>query len=110
MDAIDQAIGRVMDAALLYAKARAAVMELEDNRPAHKQAAILRIIETGPNPLTGKQHSASSAEAVVETDAGYAAYRKLQREAVITEITAGGNYEAAKFRARQLTAIAETTV
>ena len=109
MDAIDRAIGMVLDAAELYAKARAAEMELEDNRPAHKQVAILRIIKSGPNPLTGKPHSASSAEAVVETDAGYAAYRKLQREAVITAITAGGNYEAAKFRARFLTATAEVT-
>lgn len=107
MDAVDRAIGHVLDGAALYARARAAEMELEDNRAAHKQAAILRLIAGGPNPLTGKAHSASSAEAVVETDAEYAAYRALQRGAVVTTITAAGNYEAAKFRARFLTATAE---
>lgn len=77
-------------------------MTLEDTRPAAKQLAVLRIVGT-VNPATGKAHSASSAEAVVETDEEYAAYRARQRAAVVERIKARAYYEASIARARLAT-------
>jgi hypothetical protein len=71
---------------------------LEDYRPEHKMAAIQRIM-TEANPLNGKPHSASSAEAVVETDIEYKAYRQRQRDAVVRTIKARGLLAAAKANA-----------
>lgn len=89
----------IEDAADALADAVAVEMKLEDDRPIVKQRAVLRIVGT-ENPLTGKPHSASSAEAVVETDAEYYDYRATQRQAVIAKIRAAGAYEAAKAIAR----------
>jgi hypothetical protein len=44
-------------------------------RPAEKAAAIQRLMQQ-TNPLTGKPHSASSPEAVVETAQNYWAFRE----------------------------------
>lgn len=70
-----------------YAAARAEEMRIEDERPAAKHAAILRIMQT-PNELTGKPHSASSAEQQVEMDPGYRDYLAQRRQAVVNTITA----------------------
>lgn len=78
--------------------ARAEEQRLEDERCAVKRAAILRIMQS-ENPLTGKQHSASSAEAVVETDGEYAEYRKRQRIAVVDTECARAAFYAARYRA-----------
>ena len=58
----------------------------------------------GPNELTGKPHSASSAEAIVEADAQYAAYLSQQRDAVIAKITAQAAYDSSVLIALGLTA------
>ena len=71
---------------------------LEDFRPEQKVAAIQRIM-TEANPLNGKPHSASSAEAVVETDIEYKAYRQRQRDAAVRTIKAKALYAAAKAHA-----------
>lgn len=88
------------------AEAKERELRLEDMRPAHKMDAILRIMQ-GTNPLTGKAHSASSAEAVVETDAEYAAYRAAQREATVAVIKARAYYECTIARARMAAGYAE---
>lgn len=106
MDA-DQAIVEVMDRATEYASARDAELELEDERAGEKQSAIRRVMESGDNPLTGKAHSASSAEAVVETDASYADYKRKQRDATVRTIMTRARYEAAKYRAQLLVSVAE---
>lgn len=72
---------------------------LEDERPVQKLDAILRIMQT-TNVANGKPHSASSAEAVLETDHEYMAYRTKQRAAVVATIKARAYYEAMKARAR----------
>lgn len=91
--------GEIERAGRTYALAVADEMALEDQRPIVKQAAVLRLIGT-PNPATGKPHSASSAEAVVESDEEYVTHRVQQRQAVYAKIVAAAQYEAAKARAR----------
>lgn len=86
-------------AASALADATADEMRLEDERPVVKQRAILALVGTD-NPTNGKPHSASSAEAVVEAHADYAAHRLAQRDAVVARIMARGRYEAAVAAAR----------
>lgn len=74
--------------------------ELEDNRINVKMAAIERIMRAGDNPLTGKPHSFSSAEALVNTDETYASYLGQLRDAVHARIIARGAYDAAIATAR----------
>lgn len=70
-------------------------MELEDTRHRVKIAAIDRIMKGGDNPMTGKPHSFSSAEALVHTDSEYTAHLEQQREAARARILARGAYDAA---------------
>ena len=69
-------------AALAHAKVEAEAtyeeMRLEAERPVQKHAAILRIMQNQTAP-SGKPHSYSSAEALAETDAEYAAFLEEQR-------------------------------
>jgi hypothetical protein len=88
-------LARVVVTAEAYADAVSNEMELEDGRTAVKMAAIERIMQSGDNPLTGKAHSFSSAEALVNIDAVYAAYLAKMRDAVRQKIMARGNYETA---------------
>jgi hypothetical protein len=74
--------------------------ELEDNRISVKMAAVERIMKSGDNPLTGKPHSFSSAEALVNTDADYSDYLGQCRDAVHARMIARGNYDAALATAR----------
>lgn len=69
-----------------YAFAVGQEQQIEDERPAAKHAAILRVMAAGPNEQTGKAHSASSAEAIVEMEPGYADYLKRRRDAVMFTI------------------------
>lgn len=94
----DEAITALEQAAQDLADARGHEQGLEDERPLVKAAAIARMVGT-ENPLNGKPHSASSAEAVVEQDAAYAEHRRQQRNAVRATQLAWGQYEAAKRRA-----------
>jgi hypothetical protein len=70
-------------------------MKLEDERGVAKMAAVSRIMSAGDNPMTGKPHSFSSAEAAVNSDRDYAEYLALLRDAAKARILARGNYEAA---------------
>lgn len=94
----DDLIDAIEATAAALGLARAAEQALEDERPLVKSAAIRRLMGT-ENPETGKPHSASSAEKVVETDAEYMAHRRAQRDAVVATQEAWGRYEAAKQRA-----------
>lgn len=88
-------VGTITDATRLLAEAVHNEQTLEDNRINVKLAAIERIMAAGDNQFTGKPHSFSSAEAVVNTDADYQLYLERQRDAVRTRILARGAYEAA---------------
>jgi hypothetical protein len=77
-----------------------AEQSLEDARINIKLAAIERIMSRGDNTLTGKPHSFSSAEAVVNTDDEYQEYLERQRNAVRNRIIAKGVYDAAVAAAR----------
>lgn len=70
-------------------------MTLEDNRHAVKMAAISRIMQSGDNPLTGKPHSFSSAEANVSSDVSYALHLEALRTAAADRIRARAHYDAA---------------
>lgn len=92
-------INEIEQAAKALGDAIATEQALEDNRCIAKSAALQRIMLT-ENPLTKKPHSASSAEAIVETDAEYAGYRAAQRRAVVASYEARGAFESAKLRAK----------
>ena len=70
-------------------------MTLEKDRHVVKMAAISRIVSGGDNPLTGKPHSFSSAEAVVHTDAEYDAHVVKIIDATCDKLIAVGDYDAA---------------
>jgi len=91
----DSLVDHIMDTTHRLAEAVAAEQALEDNRINVKLAAIDRIMAAGDNQFTGKPHSFSSAENVVNTDADYQLYLERQREAVRARILARGAYEAA---------------
>lgn len=95
-------------AAKSYGEAQARESELEDDRCFAKRDAIRRIMQL-PNEETGKPHSASSAEKVVETDSEYAAFRKTQREAVVATQLARGRFYASRLRAELEIAVAKDT-
>lgn len=71
--------------------------ELEAQRSGQKHAAILRLMAR-QNDLTGRQHSASSAEATVELDHDYAAHLAFQREVVAEKNHAHTRMASAKLR------------
>lgn len=83
-----------------YAAAVKHEMELEDIRASIKMAAIKRIMDAGDNPLTGKPHSFSSAEVLVNTDKEYAAHLAQQREAAVARILAKAEHDAALIEGR----------
>lgn len=93
------AIERVIDATDHLAWCTAAVQERADGRAAEKSAAIRRLMQT-MNDETGKPHSASSAEKVVELDPAFAQYRQTEAACEVERIRALGVYEAAKLAAR----------
>ena len=84
-----------------YAYARAMEDRVEHERPIAKHAAMLRILQT-TNVLTGKPHSASSAEAAVEQDETYAAYLAAKRECTTVRILAETSRDIARIRATAL--------
>jgi hypothetical protein len=83
-----------------YAAAVELTQALEDGRQAVKNAAAERIMRGGDNPLTGKPHSFSSADAIVNTDAEYAEYLAKVRAASVARILARGAVDAALAVAR----------
>ncbi len=90
----------VYETAEKYAAAVKHEMELEEARARVKMAAIKRIMDAGDNPLTGKPHSFSSAEILVNTDAEYARHLEQQREAVAERILARARHDAALIEGR----------
>jgi len=95
----EPAIRAVIDTGERVAQAMLHVATLEDGRALAKADAIRRLMEQ-PNAETGKMHSASSAEKIVESDAEYAAYRARQREVEVEKHRAWAAYEAAKLNAQ----------
>lgn len=90
----------ITSAAAALADAVRRESELEDNRISVKMAAVERIMKSGDNPLTGKPHSFSSAEALVNTDTAYSEYLGQCRDAAHARMIARGNYDAAIVTAR----------
>lgn len=82
------------------ADATFAEQALEDARINVKLAAIDRIMARGDNQFTGKPHSFSSAEAIVNTDDEYQSYLERLRNAARDRMLARGEYEAAIAAAR----------
>lgn len=68
-------------------------------RPIAKIEAIERIMRSGDNPLTGKPHSASSAETFVERDAEYTDRYRMITAAVLNRMDAEAKYDIARFEA-----------
>ncbi len=85
-------------AGLEYAALCGREMDLEADRPAKKLDAILRIKATENVLNPERPHSASSAEAVVETDHEYRAYLKLQSDGVVMKNQARCLMESARLR------------
>lgn len=101
VETVHDVIAPLRELAKAFADALRAEAQLELDRPAFKQAAILRLMQT-ENPLTStpekpKLHSASSAEAVVETDPAYYDYRESQHEATTVTVLARAEYDAGIF-------------
>lgn len=92
-------ISAYVDAGQEHATLCGREMELEADRAGKKLDAIRRIMAT-ENLLTGRSHSASSAEAVVETDLQYRAYLSLQSEVVVLKNHAFTLARAADLRAQ----------
>lgn len=78
-------------------------MLLQHTKPLAKHDAICRIMAT-ENKLTGKAHTATSAEAIVEADAAYAAHLQQMRIVVGNKLKADSEMQAAKLRAQIATA------
>lgn len=99
----------IESAAERCAHAHRIVQELEDRRASIKAAAIMRLMLT-ENPLTKKPHSASSAEAVVETDAEYFAHRQEQASAEVERWRSLAAYSSSKLMAWLNIALVETNM
>ena len=93
-------IAHVEGAALRLAEAMTTESALEDERALVKVAGIQRLMDLGPNPLTGKPHSVSSAEAIIEQDFRYMEHRVKQRQAVANTILFRAKLKAAELRAQ----------
>lgn len=81
-------------------KARAAEVELADQRIEVKVQAIREIIANGPNEFTGKPHSYSSAEAIVELHPAYQAHRRKQADNLLLQELVKGKLAVAQLRAK----------
>ena len=105
------AITEYETAGIDHARLCARELELENDRPILKRQAILRLMGQD-NPLTStadkpKLHSASSAEAIVESDAEYMAHLGAQRTVVFEKHMALTRMTSAKLRAGLAIALAK---
>ena len=91
---------KITDATKALAEAVEKEMTLEDGRAKVKMEAVQRIMAAGDNPMTGKPHSFSSAEALVNTDKAYSDYLGTIRQAAAQRILARGTYEFALVEAQ----------
>lgn len=103
---LDAAITEMRAAGRAWSTAQAEVFRLAKLRGVEKKLAVLRIMGTPDapttNPLTGKAHSATSAEAIVEVDAEYSSFVNQCNAAEVQLIFAQTEYEAAKLIATHL--------
>jgi hypothetical protein len=99
-------VKQIQDCGLALADAVKREMDLENRRHTVKLGAIDRIMKSGDNPLTGKAHSYSSAEALVTTDQQYAEYLDEIANAVRVKIIAKAQYDAALAAARLVAEVA----
>ena len=74
---------------------------LEHTKPVAKMEAIASLVGT-ENPLTGKPHSASSAETMVESVPRYAEPLRALRVAELDRILADAKYEAIRAAHREV--------
>lgn len=95
---IEQSTRKYEEAATRFAVARVEEQKLEDERHVVKQRVIARLMATD-NAETGKQHSATSAEKVVNLDPEYAEYLARQRSALLEKDMAFSVCESARIRA-----------
>jgi hypothetical protein len=101
-----RALSALMIAGYALQKAVEAESRVTFYRPIAKTEAIKRIMAAGPNPLTEKAHSASSAETFVEQDALYAAAHAEVTKAVTWRIQMEHEYAIAKFEAEYAVGVA----
>lgn len=94
----EHAITQHENAKTLLAELTGREMDLQADRHSAKHAAIVRLMQE-TNLLTQKQHSASSAEQVCESDLAYREYLRELSEIVVAKITAEGQAEGARLRA-----------
>jgi hypothetical protein len=94
-NAAREALRAIVTAGERMAQAHAAVQDLADGRAAEKSFAIRRLMST-TNEETGKPHSATSAEKVVEHDEEYRAYRRAERDAEVERLRSLAAFETAK--------------
>lgn len=99
------AITRYTAAAERYRGKVAEEMLAAAGKAGAKHSAIRRIMET-ENELTKKPHTATSAEAIVETDDDYSFYLQHQRLVVAEKLTAEAQMVAAKLEAELAIAVA----
>jgi head-tail adaptor len=92
---LSDAVTDFMHAGTDLRKAVRAERDYEFRRPVEKQNAIRSLLGT-VNPITGKEHSATSAELACETVQSYAAFRREQTDAVVHRMVAEESYEIAK--------------
>ena len=101
VEAVRAAIARVRAAGTALAHATAQEVALVREKPARKAEAIRRLMDDpGGNPLTSRPHSASSAAAVAETDAGYAGFLRQCSEATVGVIVARSECTATRLEAQ----------
>ena len=101
-----EAIAAIAVAANECAIAHDHVAALANRRPLVKAGAIGRLMQA-TNANTGKLHSATSAEAVVELDDEFTRHREIEREAEVDRWRSLAAYEAAKLTAKLEVALAE---
>jgi len=99
-DAITVLLSKIARATEALSDAVVNEMSLEDGRTKIKMEAVQRIMAGGDNPMTGKPHSFSSAEAIANTDKTYNDYLATVRQAAAQRIIARGQYDAAIIEAQ----------
>lgn len=93
-----QAIDGYVEAGQRYAELCGREMDLEADRPGKKLDAIRRLLAT-TNELTGKPHSATSADLAAATDMQYRAHLAMQSEVVVEKNNAKVTAEAERLMA-----------
>lgn len=91
MDRVEDLIEAARLQAVEVAELTRRESELEAERPLAKYSAVLRVAASGVQPLSGKAHSFSSAEELVESDPVYAEHLAA-RAALLAACQQGEEY------------------